>query len=87
MSPHVPLVFPKLMCLLKSPLDQNSIVIYHKFNGDFKSHTSFWRHKGDMGVTCWSNSKCHISVHQKNNVAFKIIIGRVIDQIVILIKC
>jgi hypothetical protein len=28
----------KLLWLLKSPLDQNLIVIYHKFNSDFKSH-------------------------------------------------
>jgi hypothetical protein len=24
-------------------LDQNSIMIYHKFNGDFKSHIKFGR--------------------------------------------
>jgi hypothetical protein len=36
LCPHfVPL---KLMWLLKSPLDQNPILIYHKFNGNFKSH-------------------------------------------------
>jgi hypothetical protein len=29
------------MWLLKSPLDQNPIVIYQKFNGDFKSHINF----------------------------------------------
>jgi hypothetical protein len=48
--PHF--VPPKLMWLLKSPLDQNSIVIYHKFNGDFKSHINFEETKreqmGDM---------------------------------------
>jgi len=31
----------KLMWLLKLLFDQNSIVIYHKFNGDFKSHVNF----------------------------------------------
>jgi len=35
-----------LMWLLKSPLDQNPIMIYHKFNGDFKSHINFGRKKG-----------------------------------------
>jgi hypothetical protein len=29
---------PKMMQFLKSPLDQNSIMINHKLNGDFKSH-------------------------------------------------
>jgi hypothetical protein len=38
-------VIPKLMWLLKSLLDQNSIMIYHKFNGDFKSHIKFGRTK------------------------------------------
>jgi hypothetical protein len=37
------------MWLLKSPLDQNSIMIYHKFNGDFKSHIKFGRTKGGQG--------------------------------------
>jgi hypothetical protein len=40
-----------LMCLLKSPLDQNSIMIYHKFNGDFKSHINFGGTKGGQ----WDN--------------------------------
>jgi hypothetical protein len=31
------------MCLLKSLLDQNLIVIYYKFNGDFKNHVKFER--------------------------------------------
>jgi hypothetical protein len=35
-----------LMWLLKSPLDQNPIVIYQKFNGDFKSHINFGETKG-----------------------------------------
>jgi hypothetical protein len=43
---HHPLTLPKLMWLLKSPLDQNSIVIYQKFNDDFKSHINFGRTKG-----------------------------------------
>lgn len=34
---------------LKSPLDQNSIMIYHKFNGDFKSHINFKGTKGGQG--------------------------------------
>jgi len=34
------------MWLLKSPLDQNSRVIYQKFNGDFKSHINFGGTKG-----------------------------------------
>jgi hypothetical protein len=33
------------MWLLKSPLDQNLIMIYHKFNGDFKNHINFRRIK------------------------------------------
>jgi hypothetical protein len=32
---------PKLMWLLKLPFDQNSIVIYHIFNGNFKSQVNF----------------------------------------------
>jgi hypothetical protein len=43
---YYPLVLPKLMWLLKSPLDQNPTMIYHKFNGDFKSHINFGRIKG-----------------------------------------
>jgi hypothetical protein len=34
-----------LMWLLKSPLDQNLIMIYHKFNSDFKNHINFGRIK------------------------------------------
>jgi hypothetical protein len=34
------------MLLLKLSLDQNSIVIYEKFNGDFKSHINFGETKG-----------------------------------------
>jgi len=30
-----------LMWLLKLPLNQNPIVIYQQFNGDFKSHINF----------------------------------------------
>jgi hypothetical protein len=45
-SHYPPFVPPKLMWLLKSPLDQNSIMIYYKFNGDFKSHINFGRIKG-----------------------------------------
>jgi len=41
-----PFVLPKLMWLLKSQLDQNPIMIYHKFNGNFKSHMNFERIKG-----------------------------------------
>jgi hypothetical protein len=37
---------PKFMWLLKLPLDQNSIMIYHKFNSNFKSHINFERIKG-----------------------------------------
>jgi hypothetical protein len=33
-------VTPKMM-FLKSPLDQNLIMINHKLNGDFKSHIIF----------------------------------------------
>jgi hypothetical protein len=38
----------KLMWLLKLLLDQNIIMIYHKFNGNFKSHINF---KGDKKKT------------------------------------
>jgi hypothetical protein len=31
-------IFPKMRWLLKSSFDQNSIVINHKFNGNFKRH-------------------------------------------------
>jgi hypothetical protein len=34
-------VTPKIMWFLKSPFDQNSIVINHKANDDFKSHFIF----------------------------------------------
>ena len=39
---------PKLLWLLKLPLDQNSIFICHKFNNDFKSNINFGEHKEDM---------------------------------------
>jgi len=39
--PMSPLCPSKLIWLLKSPFVQNSIVIYHKANGDFKSHINF----------------------------------------------
>jgi hypothetical protein len=42
----LPFVLLKLMWLLKSSLDQNPTMIYHKFNGDFKSHINFGRTKG-----------------------------------------
>jgi hypothetical protein len=32
---------PRTTWLLKSSLDQNSILINHKLNGDFKSHIIF----------------------------------------------
>jgi hypothetical protein len=35
-----------LMWLLKSLLDQNPMVIYHKSNGNFKSHINFGVTKG-----------------------------------------
>jgi hypothetical protein len=35
------IILPKLMWLLKLPLDQNPIVIYYKFNGNFKSYINF----------------------------------------------
>jgi hypothetical protein len=38
-------ILSKLMWLLKSSSDQNSIMIYHKFNGDFNSHINFGRIK------------------------------------------
>jgi hypothetical protein len=34
------------MWLLKSQFDQNPIMIYHKFNGNFKNHINFKRIKG-----------------------------------------
>jgi hypothetical protein len=30
-------------------LNQNSIMIYHEFNGDFKSYIKFGRTKGEQG--------------------------------------
>jgi len=45
-SPYPPFVLQKLMWLLKLPLDQNSRMIYDKFNGNFKSHINFERTKG-----------------------------------------
>jgi len=30
-----------LILLLKSPLNQNLIMIYHKYNSNFKSHINF----------------------------------------------
>jgi hypothetical protein len=32
---------PRIMWRLKSPLNQNSIAINHKFNGDLKNHIIF----------------------------------------------
>jgi len=40
------------MWLLKSPLDQNPIVIYQKFNGNFKSHIDFGGQKEDKKMMC-----------------------------------
>jgi hypothetical protein len=37
---------PKLTWLLKSQLDQNSIMICHKFNGGFKKHINFEETQG-----------------------------------------
>jgi hypothetical protein len=38
------------MCLLKSQLKQNLVMIYYKFNGDFKIHINLGRYKGNMGL-------------------------------------
>jgi hypothetical protein len=35
----------KLMCLLKSSLDQNLMMIYHKFNSGIKNHINFYEIK------------------------------------------
>jgi hypothetical protein len=48
---HVYIISLKLIWLLKLPLDQKSIIIYYKFNGDFKSHNNFGGHKVDMTLT------------------------------------
>jgi hypothetical protein len=53
---HIIFVFPfclfKIDVTLKIPLDQNPIVVYHKFNGNFKSYINFGEtkggHEGDM---------------------------------------
>jgi hypothetical protein len=37
-----------LMWLLKSLLDQNPTMIYHKFNGDFKRHINFEKTKREQ---------------------------------------
>jgi hypothetical protein len=47
---------PKLMWLLKSPLDQKSIIIYHKFNDDYKSHINFGEHKVDIEIDMYHYS-------------------------------
>jgi hypothetical protein len=39
------------MWLLKSPLDQNLIVINYKLNGDFKATSFLEGHKSDKRVT------------------------------------
>jgi hypothetical protein len=51
--PHF--VPPKLMWLLKLLFDQNLIMIYYKFNGNFKSYINFERIKGEQ-----RNDVCHI---------------------------
>lgn len=40
-TPYSHFVPSKLMWLLKLLFDQNLIVIYHKFNGDFKNQINF----------------------------------------------
>jgi hypothetical protein len=40
------------MWLLKLPLDQNLIVIYHKFNNNFKSHINFNEIKKNTKIIC-----------------------------------
>jgi hypothetical protein len=47
---------PKLMWLLKSSLDQKLIMIYYKFNDDFKSYNNFSGHKVDMRVDIYNYS-------------------------------
>jgi len=47
-----PFVILKLTWLLKLPLDQNPIMIYHKFNGDFKSHINLGGQKEDKWMIC-----------------------------------
>jgi hypothetical protein len=44
-----PFVILKLMWLLKSPLNQNPTMIYHKFNGNFKNYINFERTKEEQG--------------------------------------
>jgi len=41
--------------LLKLPLDQNLITIYHKFNSDFKVSCHMCGDKRGLGVTLWSH--------------------------------
>jgi hypothetical protein len=40
-----------MMLLLKSPLDQNSIVINYKFNDKFKAISFFKKYKSNKKVT------------------------------------
>jgi hypothetical protein len=39
------------MWFLKSPFDQNSIMIYHKSHGNFKDISFLEGHKSDIGMT------------------------------------
>ena len=48
-QPMSSLYLPKLMWLLKLPFDQNSILIYYKPSGNFRSNISFERIQGNMG--------------------------------------
>jgi hypothetical protein len=48
------------MWLLKSQLNQNQIVVYHKFNGNFKNHTNFLgtkkkKHKDIYSITPYTH--------------------------------
>jgi hypothetical protein len=43
---------PNTMRLLKLLLDQNSTMIYYKFNDDFKNHIIFERTQEEHEVSC-----------------------------------
>lgn len=64
MSISCPLcVYRKLIWLLKLPLDQKSIMIYHKFNGDFKSHINFgWTQDGHGVDMCHYSFKLDLEI-------------------------
>jgi hypothetical protein len=62
-------VLLKMMWLLKLPLDQNLIVIYHKSNSDFKSHIIFIGTRGGL-LACFCGTIIKFCLFVALNIVF-----------------